>query len=357
MPLPEVIQFLSDAECAASRVYAASGAPTDAGGQEEHSLALKILGLQERIETVTKVQPLLPLPRPVSLVHPPPRPYVPPSRYLEVGTHVQNNAGFRRLRRRGIEVATGVLDAECRRQHRGFISVHERKRPHVTLKLATSLDGRIALGSGESRWITSDPARNFVHRLRAEADAILVGSETARTDDPELTARRGARVLRRPIRLLLDGRLRVSPEARLYLPAGDSRTWVLCRKGARGITRIRERAQRVIELPSGVGRHVDLKSAMQRLAEEGLTTIFVEGGGGLAAALLRAQLVDEVHWLLAPKLIGSDGMPSLGPLELSRLSDAVELDVRSRRRLGPDLHLHAEIRSRSVRSRASKGKK
>jgi diaminohydroxyphosphoribosylaminopyrimidine deaminase/5-amino-6-(5-phosphoribosylamino)uracil reductase len=255
-----------------------------------------------------------------------------------------SGAGFRRLRRQGVEVSTGVLGEACRRQHRGFFSVCERQRPYVTLKLATSLDGRIALQSGESRWITSPPARQFVHRLRAESDAILVGSETALADDPELVARRGDRILRRPIRLLLDGRLRVAPTARLFEPRGDSRTWILCRERARGIVRMRERAERVLELPAGAGRHVDLPSAFRRLAEEGLTTVLVEGGGRLAAALLRADLVDEVHWMLAPKLIGSDGKPGLGPLGLTRLVDVVELEGLRSRRLGPDLHLQAEIR-------------
>jgi diaminohydroxyphosphoribosylaminopyrimidine deaminase/5-amino-6-(5-phosphoribosylamino)uracil reductase len=262
-----------------------------------------------------------------------------------------SGSGFRRLRRAGVDVTTGVLDAECRHQHRGFISVCERQRPFVTLKLATSLDGRIALANGESRWITSGPARQLVHRLRAETDAILVGSETALADDPELTVRRGDRVVRRPIRVLLDGRLRVSPASRLFEPVGDSRTWVMCRTRARGISRIRDRAERVLELSAGETRHVDLEEGFRRLAEEGLTTVLVEGGGALAAARLRADLVDEVHWMLAPKLIGSDGKPCLGPLGLSRLLDAVELDVRRTRRLGPDLYLVGEVRRKPKRAK------
>ncbi len=257
--------------------------------------------------------------------------------------------GFRYLRRKGVEVITDVLGAECQRQHRGFICVCERGRPFVTLKLATTLDGRIALASGESRWITSPRARQFVHRLRNEHDAVLVGSQTALADDPELTVRRGNRVIHRPIRLLLDGRLRVSPEARLFQPEGDSRTWVLCRRRARGISRIRDCAERVIELPAGDDRHVDLIAGFRRLAEEGLTTVLVEGGGELAAALLRAKLIDEVHWILAPRLIGSDGQSGLGPLGLSRLADMVELDVLRTRRLGPDLHVHGIVVQRSAR--------
>lgn len=265
-----------------------------------------------------------------------------------------SGSGFRRLRRRGVDVTMGVLDEECRRQHRGFISVCERRRPFVTLKLATSLDGRIALANGESRWITSDPARQFVHRLRAENDAVLVGSETALADDPELTARRGERVVRRPIRILLDGRLRVSPEARLFEPVGDSKTWVMCRARARGISRIRDCAERVLEVPGGEGRHVDLREGFRRLAREGLTTVLVEGGGALAAALLRADLVDEVHWMLAPKLIGSDGKPGLGPLGFSRLLDIVELDAMRTRRIGPDLHVSGEVRRKPARKKGMK---
>jgi diaminohydroxyphosphoribosylaminopyrimidine deaminase/5-amino-6-(5-phosphoribosylamino)uracil reductase len=252
--------------------------------------------------------------------------------------------GFRFLRRRGLEVVSGLLESECRDRHRGFISVCERGRPWVTLKLATSLDGRIALASGESRWITSPEAREATHRLRARQDAILVGSETALADDPELTARRGGRVVHRPIRLLLDGRLRVPPTSRLFEPEGDTRTWVLCRERARGIRGVAARAERVLALPSRGGGRVDLVAAFARLADEGLTTVLVEGGGQLAAALLRAELVDEVHWLLAPKLIGGDGRAGLGPLGLESLAQAVDLDAVRVHRRGPDLHVHGRIR-------------
>lgn len=266
--------------------------------------------------------------------------------------------GFARLRRAGIAVETGVLDAECRHQHRGFISVCERRRPFVTLKLATTLDGRIAVASGESRWITGAAARHFVHGLRDAHDAVMVGSETAIADDPELSVRRGDRVARRPIRVLVDGRLRVPATSRLFRPRGDSRSWIVCRERARGIAAARERAERVLAVAAGEGRQVDLRAAFHRLADEGLTTVLVEGGGRLAAALLRADLVDEVHWILAPKLIGCDGRAGLGPLALSRLADIVELDVLRTRRLGADLHVHAEIRQHAAgRHPRTKGSK
>ncbi len=257
--------------------------------------------------------------------------------------------GLQRLRRHGVAVSSGILEQACRYQHRGFISVCERGRPHVTLKMATSLDGRIALASGESRWITSARSREFVHRLRDGHDAVMVGSETARSDDPRLDVRRAGRVLRTPIRILLDGRLRVPIDARLYDCDEDAQTWVVCRESARGIRRVREAASRLFEFPPGTDGFLDLKAVFGRLAREGLTTVLVEGGGELAAALLRADLVDEVHWMLAAKLIGGDGRGALGPLGLESLSDALSLDAVQVRRRGEDLHVQGLIRRSAKR--------
>ena len=262
--------------------------------------------------------------------------------------------GFRKLRAAGIEVVTGLLEEECRYQHRGFISTIERGRPWVTLKLATTLDGRIATASGESRWITGPESRAFVHRLRDASDAVMVGSETALADDPRLDVRRGTKSVRTPIRVLLDGRLRVPLEARLLSDRDASRTWVVCGERARGLVSVREAAGRVLPIRRSGAGHVDLTRAMRALAKEGLTTVLVEGGGGLAAALLRAGLVDEVHWMLAPKLIGSDGRPGLGPLELRRLRDAVALSPERVTRRGEDLHVHALL-AKGGRGRKRKG--
>ena len=252
--------------------------------------------------------------------------------------------GIRRLRSQGVAVVSGILEDECRRQHRGFISVCERSRPYITLKLATTLDGRIALANGESRWITSAPARAFVHRLRDTSDAIMVGSETALADDPTLDVRRAGRVVRTPVRILLDGRLRVPKTSRLFDVTEAAPTWVVCRKGARGVKAAREASTRLFEIPQTKDGFVNLRAAFRRLAKEGLTSILVEGGGQLAAALLRADLVDEVHWFLAPKLIGDDGRAGLGALGLEHLVDAVSIDPVQIRRRGPDLHIHGQIR-------------
>lgn len=258
--------------------------------------------------------------------------------------------GVRRLRRAGIEVRVGVLERECREQHRGFLAVCERGRPFVTLKLASSLDGRIATAAGESRWITGPRARAQGHRLRDRADAVVVGSGTALADDPELSVRRDGRILRRPLRVLVDSRLRVPVTAKLYRTE-PARTWVLCAPGAPATRRRRVAATgaRLFEVPVR-GGGLDLRRALSALAREGLTELLVEGGGELAAALLRAELVDEVHWFAAPSLLGGEGRPALGCLETRALSDAVRLASPTVRRVGDDVHVSGRIgRGRGAR--------
>jgi diaminohydroxyphosphoribosylaminopyrimidine deaminase/5-amino-6-(5-phosphoribosylamino)uracil reductase len=254
----------------------------------------------------------------------------------------ERGRGARRLRAAGVAVRVGVLADACRYQHRGFVSVQTRGRPWLALKLAASLDGRIATASGESRWISGPRARARVHALRADADAVAVGAGTALADDPELTARRGRRVLRRPARVLFDGSLRVSPRARLYAP--DAPRFALCRESAPAARQraLARRGVRVLALAARAGQ-LDLAAGLRRLAREGLTLLLVEGGGELAAALLAAGLVDELHWFVSPRLVGGDGVPALGPLGLARLSAAPRLASPSLARLGDDLHFRGTL--------------
>ena len=259
--------------------------------------------------------------------------------------------GVRRLQGAGLEVCVGVLEAACREQHRGFLCSVQRGRPFVVLKLAASLDGRIATAQGDSQWIAGPEGRTAVHRLRARMDAIVVGSRTALADDPELTARRNGRVVHRPIRVVVDGGLRVGPGARLHR-GGAGASWVLCSATAPAARRRALGAAGVIlvDVPRR-GRHLDLKRGLARLADRGLTQVLVEGGAGLAAALLREGLVDEVHWFVAPRLIGCEGIPAVGELGLGPLADAIALDRVSVRREGSDLHIQGSVRQRSPRAR------
>jgi diaminohydroxyphosphoribosylaminopyrimidine deaminase/5-amino-6-(5-phosphoribosylamino)uracil reductase len=258
-----------------------------------------------------------------------------------------DGGGLRVLRRAGVSVQVGVLEAECRAQHRGFLSVVERGRPWVTLKLAASLDGRIATAGGESRWITGAPARAFVHRLRARSDALLVGAATAIADDPELTARRDGRVVHRPVRVLWDAQLRVPPRARVFREHAE-RTWVLCSATAPARRRraLEACGARLLALRPGRDGRPPLGAALARLGAEGLGTVLVEGGGVLAGALVRAGLVDELVWLAAPLLLGGDARPALGPLGVARLAAAPRLEAARVRRLGADVVVQARLARR-----------
>jgi diaminohydroxyphosphoribosylaminopyrimidine deaminase/5-amino-6-(5-phosphoribosylamino)uracil reductase len=184
-------------------------------------------------------------------------------------------------------------------------------------------------------------------------------------------------VLRWPVRVVVDGSLRVPASARLFTagsseeepavpgPGRAGASWIVCREGARGLAAARARAGRVLEVPALEAGQVDLVRTLRALADAGLTSILVEGGGRLAAALLRADLVDEVHWFLAPRLIGDDGRPALGAMGLERLRDALSLDAVAVRRCGPDLHLSgrvsregkASLPSLPSRKRRAKGRK
>jgi diaminohydroxyphosphoribosylaminopyrimidine deaminase/5-amino-6-(5-phosphoribosylamino)uracil reductase len=251
--------------------------------------------------------------------------------------------GVRRLRRAGLRVELGVLERECREQHRGFLSVLAAGRPFVVLKLAATLDGRIATATGESRWITGPRARAAGHALRRVADAIWVGAETALADDPDLTARNRGRVVHEPVRLVADTRLRLPPSARMLRGAPGS-TWVLCGAGAPAARRraLEAAGARVLEL-AREGDHLDLRRALRRLGQEGLTEILVEGGGSLAAGLLRRSLVDELHWFSAPLLIGGDGRAALGALGVRTLAGAPRLTEVALRRVGDDVHWTARL--------------
>lgn len=244
--------------------------------------------------------------------------------------------GHATLRAAGIEVTEGILSAEARRLTSGFLKRVTRGLPHVTLKLAATLDGRIATATGESRWITGPQARAHVHMLRMTHDAVLVGSGTARADDPELAVR-GLGTARQPLRIVIDSRLSHSPGSRLGRTAREMPVWLLHTAAApSGARKAWEAAgARLIECPETAG-HVDLPTAFRLLAEEGLTRILCEGGGSLAARLAANRLADDLALYSAGCLIGADGTPALGPLGLAALKDAPRLTLTETRTLGPD---------------------
>ena len=205
----------------------------------------------------------------------------------------------------------------------------------VTLKLATTLDGRIATASGESRWITGPEARAAVHRLRAEHDAVLVGVETALADDPELTVRTPGWTGPQPARVVLDSRQRLSPGCRLVTTAREVPTYVIATTEPE--PHLVAAGVRVLRVQAVGDARPELHDVLSALEAEGLTRLFVEGGGQVAASFLRCGLVDALEWFRAPTVIGGEGRPGVGALALSALSEAPRfrrLDVQV---LGDDL--------------------
>lgn len=186
------------------------------------------------------------------------------------------------------------------------------QRMRVTLKLATSLDGRIATASGESQWITGETARLESHRLRAAHDAILVGVETILADDPELTARLPGRTVDQPLRVVLDSRLRTPPTARVA--KGDSLILTVADPAPVGVA--------VVERIEADGDRPSVAASLSALKRRGISSVLIEGGGQVAASFLRARLVDRLEWFRAPILLGGEGRPCVAALALARLSDA-----------------------------------
>jgi diaminohydroxyphosphoribosylaminopyrimidine deaminase/5-amino-6-(5-phosphoribosylamino)uracil reductase len=247
--------------------------------------------------------------------------------------------GVARLRAAGIAVTEGVGRAEAAALNEGFFRRVRDGRPLVTLKLATSLDGRIALGTGESRWITGSAARRRGHLLRAEHDAIMVGSGTALADDPDLTCRLPGLEERSPIRIVADGRLRLPPTARLVRDAGRVPTWLLTAEGhpEPRLAPYQAAGVEILAVPPGPDGALDPAVALAQLGGRGLTRLLVEGGARLAAALLRAGLVDRLAWFRAASVIGGDGRPAVGGLDLTALAAAPGFRREAVLPLGDDL--------------------
>jgi diaminohydroxyphosphoribosylaminopyrimidine deaminase / 5-amino-6-(5-phosphoribosylamino)uracil reductase len=233
-------------------------------------------------------------------------------------------AGFAKLREAAILVEVGLCADEAAALNAGFFSRVQRGRPLVTLKLATSLDGRIATASGESRWITGAAARERAHLLRATHDAVLVGTGTALADDPQLTCRLPGLENCAPVRVVLDRHLRLPSTLRLFTEAADAPSWVVTLASADPARQQALPAQgvKIIAAEPDATGGIDLASMLRRMGDEGVTRLLVEGGGILAAALLRLGLVDRLVWMRAPMVIGGDGIPGIAGLDLAALANS-----------------------------------
>lgn len=246
--------------------------------------------------------------------------------------------GLAAMRDAGVRVETGLCRKDAEELNAGFLSRVKKGRPLVTLKLATTLDGHIATGAGESRWITGPAARRMVHLLRAEHDAVMVGSGTALADDPRLDVRLAGLEERSPARIVMDGRLRLPLDSVLVTSAAENITLLLTREknSEKAVTPYREAGVDVYPLPAGPDGSLSAESALALLGEEGITRLLVEGGGELAASLLRSGLVDNLVWFRAPKVLGADARPAIADLGIGALKDCTVWRMTGTRRIGED---------------------
>ena len=254
-----------------------------------------------------------------------------------------DGSGAARLRAAGIDTATGLLAAEGEELNLGFFKRMRTGRPWLRLKLAASLDGRTALASGESRWITSPESRADVHRFRAESAAILSTSATVLADDPELTARTDTAVSRQPLRIVLDRHLRVPPGARLFAAPGEV-VRLTAAAEARATTGAASGSHttagaRIETIAADADGRLNLEAALAWMGGAGLNEIWTEAGPTLAGSLLQRKLVDEVVLYLAPKLLGPDARPLALLAEPLRLADVDEWRIHDLRQIGPDIRI------------------
>lgn len=246
-----------------------------------------------------------------------------------------NGGGITALREAGIEVITDICRQETDLLHAGFFSAQLKKRPLVTLKIATSADGKMALADGSSQWITGEDARRYGHLLRSNHDAVLVGSGTVLADDPLLTSRIDG--LPSPIRIALDARLKTPLHSQLVATAKTQPFWLITSadQPPEALAPYRERGVIIHSLPLQQQRF-DVAALLTHLAAEGITRLLVEAGPTLTTAFLQQQCVDQLYWFHAPLLIGNDGLAAFDPFNLPALSAAPRLKLAERFALGSD---------------------
>ena len=235
-----------------------------------------------------------------------------------------SGAGIRRLANAGVETQIGLFEQEARHLNAGFLMRVTKGRPLITLKTATTLDGRVATAKGQSKWITGAPARAFAHGLRAENDAIMIGIGTALADQPSLTCRLPGMEDRSPVRIVADSTLRLPVESPLVGTTGDVPTWVVTVKSADQDKRQAMEAKgiEVIEVAAGNDGRPDLIAVVMELGGRGLTRLLVESGGDLAAALIKHDLADRLAWFRSPKLIGGDGKGAVAAFGIEAIAEA-----------------------------------
>lgn len=252
--------------------------------------------------------------------------------------------GAAALRAAGLEVVGPVLEERCRRLNEVYLTNVTLHRPFVFLKLALSLDGRIATRAGQSRWITSEASRRRVHKLRDRVSAIMVGIGTVLADNPSLTTRLPGRQGRDPIRVVVDSALKTPENAALFNPLSAAKVIIGCRKGAPAAERARLEKKGALVIPTSGSTRVDLKHLLSRLYGFGITSILLEGGAELAWSALEAGVVDRCLFFYAPIIIGGKAARmGVGGTGIDRLEEAPKLKDVETLRVGPDILVSGRV--------------
>ncbi len=242
------------------------------------------------------------------------------------------------LQSRGVDVTSGILENQARRLNESFIKYVLTGRPFVTLKMAATLDGRIATHTGDARWVTGTAARALVHRLRHAMDAILVGVGTVLADDPSLTARLEAERGVDPTRIVLDSRLRMPATAKMLNQSSTADTWVVCGPEAplRNKESLRARGATLLEVPIK-SDGIDFQCLMGTLGDKGITSVLIEGGAHVAASAIRDDVVDKALFFYAPNILGGEGIPMFAGRGPDLMSESVPLSDVEVSRVGRDI--------------------
>lgn len=252
--------------------------------------------------------------------------------------------GIETLKRAGVDATVGLLENEAAEINRGFLSRMTRGRPWVTAKLAVSLDGRTALANGYSKWITGEPARRDVQRLRARASAVVTGIDTVLADDPRLTVRDASLETcgRQPLRVVLDSRLRFPEGAQLA--NGEAPTLILAGKDAVASTGKTVVSGTTVEYVATTAQGLDIAQCLRRLGELQCNEVLVEAGPRLAGAMLDGGYVDELVVYFAPVLLGDEARPMLRLPGIEAMSQRMEMEIIETRRVGRDLRVSLRLR-------------